>query len=129
MPDPTQPHKSLTSATDETLSVSGEGAIKKAYEARAAISGRQSGGVKIGRVKILSPDEVQFRADIAEAMVHFAKWGDDLKETNFDDFVTIDLDTGEYTVAASRGKSVAAFEEKFGLGRRRMTGHIGSTNP
>jgi uncharacterized surface protein with fasciclin (FAS1) repeats len=42
-------------------------------------------------------------------------------------YVTIDAETGNYTVAADRRAASAAFREKYGTDRPAWTMHIGTT--
>ena len=64
--------------------------------------------------------------DVKVARRHLSHVANDVIERHFDDFVTIDLDTGDWAHGKTRGASVATFEASYGSGRRRLTALFGS---
>jgi small subunit ribosomal protein S8 len=70
-------------------------------------------------------EDLKFRGKVKLARQHLAKLGNAFVEDNYDRCVTVDVDTGDFVLAPKLSDAVAAFEEKFGKGRRRLTGVLG----
>lgn len=77
-------------------------------------------------VRTHNPLSTKDSTEIEQAMSRFSQIERQFDQVERDHFVTIDLDTGEFSVAPSRLTSVQSFESKFGAGKRRITMHIGS---
>ena len=68
----------------------------------------------------------EFVDRVACAQRHFPTIAEQMRDDEAADYITIDVDSGEYVVAPTRGASVDAFLKRFGDTRRRLTAHVGS---
>jgi hypothetical protein len=71
-------------------------------------------------------DRQEFEAKMRKWETHFAAHEEELKDSYFDWYITLDYENGNYTIGPSRAASKAAFEEKYGVRDCAYTGHIGS---
>jgi hypothetical protein len=68
--------------------------------------------------------DLKFRKDVRQMRSHLSKLTDDFVEQHQDQYVTVDLESGEYVLDKSSIGSAEAFEKKFGTSRRRLTGRL-----
>ena len=69
--------------------------------------------------------DLKFRTDVRQMRDHLVKLTDEFVEKHGEQYVTVDLDTGEFVLGLGRGDSVDAFQAQYGTGRRRLTGKLG----
>lgn len=67
------------------------------------------------------------QADLDRGLLHYRTLRENLEANHPDEFVTIDIDTGEFVVGPSALGSSAAFRQQHGSGRHTFTYHIGTT--
>ncbi len=70
---------------------------------------------------------LRHRMELAVAIRHFRKIENQLKQDYPDDYVTIDVETGDFAIGPTGLTAVQNFEAKHGQDRKTFTGHIGST--